>query len=235
MRNIKYLIYITVFLIASSLAISTVSAEETKHPAISGNLQNGYRVLSVHEDKRDIRFTVYRGDYIKFDVKGAIDKSLLEIPSLLIRQVLNPDMRSAPYFKMKKVGSYPFTIGEVSGLLDVVEYEVAQYQKLTADEAARLIKNIAPVILDVRTLREHNAIHLANSILIPVQELQQRYPELLRFKNADVFIYCATGNRSTVAAKILIDKGFTHIHNLQYGVYDWAKNGYPVVRAGAKS
>ena len=77
---------------------------------------------------------------------------------------------------------------------------------------------------------EYATGRLENSTLIPVQELQQRYTELARYKDENIFIYCATGNRSTVAAKILIDNGFTRIHNLRYGLFDWADNGYPVSR-----
>jgi rhodanese-related sulfurtransferase len=101
---------------------------------------------------------------------------------------------------------------------------------LTANEAANLIRDQSPLILDVRTPQEYSSGRIENSFLIPVQELQTRYAELSEYKNDDIFVYCATGNRSTVAAKILIDNGFTRIHNLRYGIYEWAKNGLPVIR-----
>jgi rhodanese-related sulfurtransferase len=34
----------------------------------------------------------------------------------------------------------------------------------------------------------------------------------------EILIYCATGNRSTVAAKILTASGFNQIANLRYGI-----------------
>lgn len=112
----------------------------------------------------------------------------------------------------------------------VVEYDQPQYHAITAMEAARLIENISPLILDVRTPREYAAGHLENSVLIPVQELQKRYRELEEYRNEDILIYCATGNRSTVAAKILIDNGFRRIHNLKSGISGWARQGYRVVQ-----
>jgi len=72
--------------------------------------------------------------------------------------------------------------------------------------------------------------HLENSILIPVQELQSRINELRAYKNNNILIYCATGNRSTVASKILIDSGFMKISNLKNGIAEWAKGQYRVVR-----
>lgn len=226
----KYWIVLIISALFLFPAVSSMFATATKHSDISGKLQSGYRVLQLPEGKTGIRFTVYRGDYIKFELNSTSEKSLLEIPALKIRKELATDLSISPYFKMKKVGTYPFSIDSVNGTIKVVEYGGRQYQKLTASEAADLIKNISPIILDVRTPQEYSSGHLENSILIPVQELQQRYTELLKFREEHIFVYCATGNRSTVASKILIDHGFTHIHNLRYGVYDWAQKGYPIVR-----
>lgn len=211
-------------------SVPGIFAETGHPPTISGFLQDGYRVLPFNSQEKDIHYTVYRGDYIKFEVDEKFGNSLLEIPSLQISKNLTSDLATAPYFKMKKAGSYLFRINEVEGWLEVVEYEGARYQKLTSAEAAQLISSNSPIILDVRTPREYKAGHLQNSILIPVQELQQRYTELLQYKDEDVFIYCATGNRSTVASKILIDRGFNHIFNLEKGIYDWAQKGHPVTR-----
>jgi len=234
MKHIKNLLLTAVFTTACALVFSpgvpAIFASTETNIDISGHLQSGYRVLSVSQHDTDVRFTVYRGDYIKFDIAGATGETELLIPSLSISQKVKPDPADAPYFKMKEVGSYPFTLGSVTGRLEVVEYDRPQYETLTADAAANLIRERAPVIVDVRTPMEYRTGRLENSILIPVQELQQRYGELLEFKNADVVIYCATGNRSTVAAKILIDNGFTRVYNLRYGIYEWAQRGYQVVR-----
>ncbi len=201
-----------------------------KHTDISGELQNGFRVLTISGKETDLFFTVYRGDYIKFRLHALEENPVLEIPRLEINRKLPTDFSNTPYFKMKTVGLYPFTVGSVQGKIKVIEYSKPHYQALTADEANTFINDNSPFILDVRTNREYTSGHLENSMLIPIQELQQRYTELLQYKNKDIFIYCATGNRSTVAAKILIDKGFTRIYNLRKGLFDWAQKGYPIVR-----
>jgi len=82
--------------------------------------------------------------------------------------------------------------------------------------------------LDVRTHGEYKAGHIENATLIPVQELQSRIKELAEYKNQDILIYCATGNRSTVASKILIDDGFNRIINMRHGIYGWRMEEYPV-------
>ena len=155
---------------------------------------------------------------------------LLMIPDLAIEKRLPGNFAEAPYFKMKKPGTFAFSMGAVDGSLTVINYRQASYREVSSPEAADLIKNEGPVILDVRTPNEYNRGHLHNSVLIPVQELQSRYQELGNHKDREILIYCATGNRSTVASKILIDNGFKHIVNMRGGISDWSKKNYPVVR-----
>jgi rhodanese-related sulfurtransferase len=45
-----------------------------------------------------------------------------------------------------------------------------------------------------------------------------------------ILICCATGNRSTVAAKILIDRGVQRVYNLRPGIAGWERENLPVVR-----
>jgi len=82
----------------------------------------------------------------------------------------------------------------------------------------------------VRTPGEYSRGHLKDSVLIPVQQLQARWQEIAGYKNKDVLIYCATGNRSTVAAKILIDNGFKRIFNLRQGISGWEREKLPVIQ-----
>jgi rhodanese-related sulfurtransferase len=69
-----------------------------------------------------------------------------------------------------------------------------------------------------------------SSFLIPLQQLQVRWQEIAEYRDKDVLIYCATGNRSTVAAKVLIGNGFKRIFNLRQGISGWEREKYPVVQ-----
>jgi len=64
------------------------------------------------------------------------------------------------------------------------------------------------VIVDVRTKEEYNQGHLIDSINIPYNELQQAKLD----NNKVILVYCASGNRSSMAYNILT--------NLGYEVYD---------------
>jgi rhodanese-related sulfurtransferase len=125
---------------------------------------------------------------------------------------------------------FAFSLGEVNGNSIALNYQQERYREVSAGEAAQLINIEHPLILDVRTPGEYSSGHLQNAVLIPVQELKGRLKELAAYKDREILIYCATGYRSTVASKILIDNDFKQIANMRHGIYDWVKKNFPVKR-----
>jgi rhodanese-related sulfurtransferase len=212
------------------LAAGFLRTDALETSPVSGKIERGYRILPIEKTSAEVRLTVYRGDYIKFSFDPSVIEPLLRIPALRVEERLSDDLETAPYFKMKTAGTFAFSLGEVTGEITVIEYRQANYSEVTAEQAAELINNIHPLVLDVRTPAEYQMGHLENSVLIPVQELQSRLQEIEAHKNDDILIYCATGNRSTVAAKILIDAGFKRITNLRHGIAEWQGKNFPVVR-----
>jgi rhodanese-related sulfurtransferase len=230
MRNRELLILTLILgLILAGIAMAT-SQQQNENIDISGELIQGYRVLSIKSDDQVINFNVYRGDYIKFDFDGEIQNPVLEIPALSVKQRLTGQIDDAPYFKMKTAGRFRFTLGSVSGHIKVAEYKQPYYRAVDAKQAAQILKEQKPLLLDVRTRREFKRGHIPDAKLIPVQELQTRLKELSAYKHTDILIYCATGNRSTVASKILIDNGFKRIINMRHGIAQWSRNKYQIVK-----
>ena len=131
---------------------------------------------------------------------------------------------------MSESGRFAFTAGPVSGTFEVLEYRAAAYREMGAAEAAAMIANLKPFLLDVRTPGEFAGGHLEGAVLLPVQQMQARLGELSAHRDDPVFIYCQSGNRSTVAAKLLIDAGFTNVMNLRRGIIEWKGAGLPVVK-----
>ncbi len=214
-----------------SLGLSPVPADVVpKGPPVSGDIVGGFRMLNVTDGFQGVNLTVYRGDYIKFKLVDPTTEPVLSIPDLSIQQRLPGNLDEAPYFKMEKSGVFPFVLGTAKGSISVVDYQQANYQEVTPKGAAELIRNIAPLVLDVRTPGEYSRGHLKDSVLIPLQQLQARWQEIARHKDKNLLIYCATGNRSTVAAKILIDNGFKRIFNLRQGISGWEREKHPVVQ-----
>jgi rhodanese-related sulfurtransferase len=225
-HRIKLFVVATVALAVVMTATPSLLAGE---PPVSGRLVDGFRILSVVETDTPLHWIVYRGDYIKFELPASGGPLILTVPDLSIQQSLTGDEAAAPYFKMKQSGRFALTLGKLEGVLQVVDFHPANYREMTAAQAADFIARMDPLILDVRTPGEFKSGHLPNAVLIPVQELQRRIGELSAYRQKDILIYCATGNRSTVASKILLDQGFTRIANMRYGIVDWQQRKYPVV------
>ena len=223
--SIKKILLLLLLIVSSAQFCWARNAEN-----VSGNISTGFRILNVDPALQDNHFTVYRGDYIKFSYPEKYSSLPFTVPKLKYKGTLLPDPLKAPFFKMKITGDFVFSLGDGGGNITVIDLVRPNYTEVTADEAAELLNNLHPFILDVRTPREYEQIHINGSYLIPIQKLQARIGELESKKHEDIFIYCATGNRSTVASRILADLGFKRIYNLRYGVYDWARKGHPYAK-----
>ena len=71
------------------------------------------------------------------------------------------------------------------------------------------------IIVDVRDPIEREMGYIEGSINIPVNQLRNRMSEL--DKNKLIVIYCAVGLRGYIAARILMQNGFTNVKNLSGG------------------
>ena len=207
--------------------ISSCMAKPADNSSLSGMIEDGLRILSVDEGSTELDFTIYRGDYIVFDFEKAGSYNFT-VPSLEIDTIIPKSETEKPYVKMKESGEYSFTLGEREGIIRVLELVEPHYRELTAAEASNLLANTDPVIIDVRTPGEFENAHIAGAELLPVQVLADNLDKIMQYKDEDILLYCQSGNRSTVAAKILIDSGFTNISNLRYGIGDWIRKGNPV-------
>ncbi len=83
--------------------------------------------------------------------------------------------------------------------------------------------------LDVRSQAEWNQVHIAKSILIPLDELQGRMSELPR--DQDIVVVCASGVRSKEGVTILRQVGFSRASCMSGGLQAWEAAGYPLERA----
>lgn len=99
---------------------------------------------------------------------------------------------------------------------------VAEYHKITAEQAKeRLDSGDELILLDVRTQDEFNAGHIAGAILLPSETITETdQPDILPDLNAEILIYCRSGNRSAQAAKKLVAQGYTNVYDFG-GIIDW--------------
>ncbi|KAF0091247.1 MAG: rhodanese-like protein [Fusobacteria bacterium] len=104
---------------------------------------------------------------------------------------------------------------------------VIEYRKITPQEAkVRMDSGDELIIVDVRTEAEFKSGHIANAILIPNESIGKTRPVLLPDLDAEILVYCRSGNRSAQAAKKLIALGYTKVYDFG-GITSWP---YEVVK-----
>lgn len=98
--------------------------------------------------------------------------------------------------------------------------KMAEYKKITAEEAKGIIDNEDVIIVDVRTQAEYDEGHIKNTVNVPVTEIADKAEEVFDDKSAKILVYCRSGNRSATAAKTLIEMGYNNVYDFG-GITDW--------------
>lgn len=74
--------------------------------------------------------------------------------------------------------------------------------------------NEGAILIDVRSKEEYDLEHLDNAINIPLNVIKSNIGEYVDNKEIDIILYCQSGNRSSQAAKILLELGYTSVYDL---------------------
>lgn len=89
------------------------------------------------------------------------------------------------------------------------------YNLISYEDARNMINDNGNVLIDVRTKKEYDLMHIINSINIPVEKIRSCEEE---YKNADkIMVYCSSGLRTKEAIRILNSMGYTNIAIWEYG------------------
>lgn len=90
-------------------------------------------------------------------------------------------------------------------------------KQLSVTELKNKIEQDEPLfLLDVREPHEFKFANIANSTLIPLNQIPQRLGEL--DAEQDIVVICHHGMRSMQAAHFLVNAGFKNITNLMGGI-----------------
>lgn len=80
------------------------------------------------------------------------------------------------------------------------------------------------VLVDIREQNEWNLGHAAPAIYIGrgvlESQIESRVP-----RDTPVILYCASGNRSALAARVLEEMGYTNVASMAGGFRDWVASG----------
>ena len=87
----------------------------------------------------------------------------------------------------------------------------------------------AVVIVDVRESGEWDAGHIPGAVHVPRGYLESRIEGAVRDRDAEIVLYCASGQRSALAAHTLTELlGYEHVRSMTGGFTLWKDRGYEV-------
>ena len=118
-----------------------------------------------------------------------------------------------------------------SSVKQMLEAANAVVPKITPVEARELIGKGNTLVVDVRDAPEleksgkvAGAVHVSRGMLEFRADPDSPYHDKSFSRDKNVILYCASGGRSALAAKVLKDMGYEHVYNV--GAFkDWAESG----------
>ncbi|MBO5477237.1 MAG: rhodanese-like domain-containing protein [Clostridia bacterium] len=89
------------------------------------------------------------------------------------------------------------------------------YNLITYEVAREMIENQENILIDVRTKREYDIMHIKNAINIPIEKIRMCENEYKTKKG--ILVYCSSGIRTKEAIRILNNLGYMNIYIWEYG------------------
>jgi sulfur-carrier protein adenylyltransferase/sulfurtransferase len=102
-----------------------------------------------------------------------------------------------------------------------------QVPEVDPSEVRPLVGNGVPII-DVREAEEYAVAHLPGARSVPRGYLESRIDAAVPDRKQRVILYCASGQRSALAAHTLADLGFEDVVSMTGGITLWKDRGYDV-------
>jgi rhodanese-related sulfurtransferase len=102
---------------------------------------------------------------------------------------------------------------------------------LTAEGAVQLINREKAVVIDVCEASEFAACHVGGAKNIPLSQLEEKLPGVVKNKALPVILVCQSGGRSGRALGIAQKLGYAQAQSLGGGLNAWKKANLPVEKA----
>ena len=95
------------------------------------------------------------------------------------------------------------------------------FQMISNKEAKQMMdEQKDSLILDVRTEDEYERGHIPQAVLLPLDTIEEEASSELPKKDQTILVYCRSGVRSKIAARILDAMGYTNVYEFG-GILEW--------------
>ena len=90
-------------------------------------------------------------------------------------------------------------------------------------------------ILDSREIEEFEVSHIPSARYVGYKRFSSKaITSSIPDKDTPIVVYCSVGIRSETISEKLKKAGYTNIHNLYGGIFEWKNKGYPVIDPDGK-
>jgi rhodanese-related sulfurtransferase len=102
---------------------------------------------------------------------------------------------------------------------------------LTASGAVQLINREKAVVIDVREADEFATGHIGGAKNVPLAQLEEKLPGLIKNKALPLILVCATGARAGRAVAVAKKLGYEQAQAIGGGLKSWKDATLPVEKA----
>lgn len=117
------------------------------------------------------------------------------------------------------------------GMLLVPVLKGAAGGALTAAAAVQLINREKAVVIDVSEPEEFAAAHVNGAKNVPLGQLEERLPQVVKNKALPLVLVCAKGARAHRAVAVAKKLGYENAQALAGGLKAWREASLPVEKA----
>ena len=103
----------------------------------------------------------------------------------------------------------------------IEDVSVTEFQELVAQNNG--------IILDVRTPDEIAQGHISGASMLNIYDEDFERKLNLMQKDKPIYVYCRSGGRSSRAAQIMGENGFSEVYNLEGGMGAWNRANLPTI------
>jgi rhodanese-related sulfurtransferase len=102
---------------------------------------------------------------------------------------------------------------------------------LTAAAAVQLINRDKAVVIDICEASEFAAGHVGGAKNVPLSQLEEKLPSVVKNKGVPVILVCQSGSRSSRATAIAKKLGYEKAQSLSGGLAAWRTANLPVEKS----
>jgi len=117
---------------------------------------------------------------------------------------------------------------------DILSQVKRSIHEVSVDETRNQVlgqaPSAAPVLIDIRERDEYEQGFIPRAEWIPRGFLEMKIEDLVPERGREVILYCAGGNRSALAARSLVELGYSRVSSMAGGFRAWKQAGHPFER-----